>query len=600
MINSLVAFKGKSARIVSQTTHKFEIEFTDGSIKKVREKDFRFIHPEFVKISDNYLQPDISILDDFQEEVLSLEEITQWLFDDFNAQSAWQSYLLVEDGLHFYWQKNNVFVRPKTQVESIKSKRELEKIEKENLARCIQNLTKNTFTKQDLSYIKEIEKVALGVIKHAKILKILKIENTPENAHKFLLKIGYFQNSFNPYPARFKISQDEDFVVEKSNINRTDLTHLKSFAIDNDNSNDADDAISIDENKIWVHIADVSSVVESCSKLDEYAQERASNLYLPNEVIHMLPISVTKVCALVGKNTNALSVGFELDNNQIKDINIIHSVINVENISYTQADKLLKSDKDLKKLQQVGVEHKKYREQNGAISLNLPSVDVHFKDDKVNISAQKTSASRELVSEMMIIAGRVVAQFTQNNNIPVAYALQDEGSFPQEVLDNKDSLSLSESFQAIKFFARSATSTKPLLHYGLGLDAYLRVTSPLRRYFDLLTHQQLSNFIAGRNILSEEKIKKIIGIVNAVMPSVGKTVRASNEHFKCLYLMQNQSWHGNGIVIDIRNNKALLMIEQLGMVSQMKFKSLPKLDEEISLKIKSVNLVERLVEFKET
>jgi exoribonuclease-2 len=47
---------------------------------------------------------------------------------------------------------------------------------------------------------------------------------------------------------------------------------------------------------------------------------------------------------------------------------------------------------------------------------------------------------------------------------------------------------------AIKNFKRSATSVKPLLHYGLGLPAYLRVTSPMRRYYDLLAHQQIINF----------------------------------------------------------------------------------------------------------
>ena len=47
MINSLVAYKGKPARIANIIESKFELEFADGSTLKVREKDFRFIHPEF-------------------------------------------------------------------------------------------------------------------------------------------------------------------------------------------------------------------------------------------------------------------------------------------------------------------------------------------------------------------------------------------------------------------------------------------------------------------------------------------------------------------------------------------------------------------------
>jgi exoribonuclease-2 len=225
-------------------------------------------------------------------------------------------------------------------------------------------------------------------------------------------------------------------------------------------------------------------------------------------------------------------------------------------------------------------------------------VDVRFKEGQIKISDQASSPSRELVAEMMIMAGRVIALFAQDNDIVMPYAIQDEGEFPQETLDNKDNLTMSESFAATKCFKRSATSTKPLLHYGLGLDAYLRVTSPLRRYFDLLAHQQLSSFILGKPTLEKERVKEIIGITNASMPDIGKTTRASNDHYKCLYLIQNPSWQGEGVVVDTRGDKALFMIPEVGMMTQIKFKTLPERDEKVLLKVSSVDLVERLVNFK--
>jgi exoribonuclease-2 len=99
LINSLVAYKGKPARIVSVTTHKFDLEFADGSTRKVREKDFRFIHPEFTQVSESCAHADMEILEDFQEETLALQEITEWLFDEYTAKTAWCTCLLVEDGL---------------------------------------------------------------------------------------------------------------------------------------------------------------------------------------------------------------------------------------------------------------------------------------------------------------------------------------------------------------------------------------------------------------------------------------------------------------------------------------------------------------------
>lgn len=598
MINSLVAYKGKPSRIVSQNTHKFELEFADGSTRKVREKDFRFIHSEFIKVNESCTHADVAVLSDFQEETLTLQEITEWLFDEYTAQNAWCTCLLVEDGLYFYWQKDKIFVRPAKQVENIQAKRDAEALELKNLAHCIDNITNNIYDEQDLPYIQQIEKVALNQSKHTKILSAINIENTPEAAYKLLLRLKYFDPSFNPYPARFDVPKDEEIEVNSPEVDRTDLTHLHSYAIDNVGSTDADDAISIDGDKIWVHIADVSAIVVPGSDLDAYAQERASNLYLPEQILHMLPISITELCALgISETSNALSVGFVLEEGEINNIEVIRSLIKVTNISYDEADDFLDKNKHLSKLKAVVEAHKQYRDAHNAISLDLPNVDVRFRDDLVTITAQKSSQSRELIAEMMIMAGRAIAKFSVENDIVMPYAIQDEGDFPKETLDNKGSLTLSASFKATKCFKRSATSTKPLQHYGLGLEAYLRVTSPLRRYLDLLVHQQLSSFISGEKTLEKDKVKEIIGITNATMPDIGKTTRASNDHYKCLYLMQNPKWQSEGVVVDTRGDKALFMIPEIGMMTQIKFKTLPGLDEKVLLRVSSVDLVERSVNF---
>ena len=83
-----------------------------------------------------------------------------------------------------------------------------------------------------------------------------------------------------------------------------------------------------------------------------------------------------------------------------------------------------------------------------------------------------------------------------------------------------------------------------------------------------------------------------------MQPSIGKTIRASNDHYKCLYLLQNPDWSGTGVVVDTHKDKALLLIPELGMMTQIKFKALPELDEEITLKVGRVDLVERLANFK--
>ena len=93
-IGALVAYKGRPAQVVSLTTHKYEIIFSDGSKQKVREKDFRFVHPEFASVHSDCPEVDTSILNDLDVDSLSLQELTEWLFDDFTGQNAWFVYLM--------------------------------------------------------------------------------------------------------------------------------------------------------------------------------------------------------------------------------------------------------------------------------------------------------------------------------------------------------------------------------------------------------------------------------------------------------------------------------------------------------------------------
>ena len=59
------------------------------------------------------------------------------------------------------------------------------------------------------------------------------------------------------------------------------------------------------------------------------------------------------------------------------------------------------------------------------------------------------------------------------------------------------------------------TSSNPFPHEGLGLDKYGQVTSPIRRYLDLIAHRQIINFINNRKTLEEDELKEIISISEA-------------------------------------------------------------------------------------
>ena len=599
IIGALVAYKGKPAKVVASTTHKYEVSFSDGSSQKVREKDFRYIHPEFSNVTDQCSKADISILNDLQEDSLSLQEITEWIFDDFTSQNAWCAYLMSEDGLYFYWSKDALMLRPIEQVKIIQTQRNEKALAAESLERCIVNLNNNIFDNDDIVWINEIEQVALNQSKHSKAMSALSIENTPENAHELLVKLKFWSELTNPYPQRHKIYSDEEIKVESKELSRKDLTHLTCLAIDNSDSSDADDAISIDGDKLWIHIADVASYVEIDSELDIFAQKRASNLYLPDQILHMLPPELSSACSLGGSEiSNAISIGLRLDSSEISDIEIHLSEIKVTNMSYEDADKVINEHEILSKLNNIAISHKAFRNDNGAIKLNLPSVDVKVKDEKVFIRPQEDSNSRDLVAEMMVIAGRTIAQFAIENNISLPYLTQEAGNFSKDVIDNIQKLTIAKAFEASRGFKRSKITVKPSVHSGLGLSAYTRATSPMRRYLDLLVQQQLVRFLSNQPTLDDNTIKERIKVINSSMPKVNKASRQSIEHFKCLYLKQNNTWEGEGVVVEVNGEKALINIPSLAMMTQIKFKSKVTIEDKVNLKVGSINLFERSVNFK--
>ncbi|MGB1412936.1 MAG: ribonuclease catalytic domain-containing protein [Candidatus Pseudothioglobus sp.] len=598
-IGALVAYKGRPAQVISSTTHKYEISFSDGSSQKVREKDFRFIHPDFASVHSDCPEVDISILNDLDIEFISLKELTEWLFDDYTSQNAWFVYLMSVDGLYFFWNKDVLVLRPEEQIEKIKSNRQEKALEEESLKRCINNLNNNSYDDKDIIWISEIEQVALNQSKHSKVMSALSIENTPENAHRLLIKIKYWSEYKNPYPQRNKIYSDEELEFIERKTDRKDLTHLSCFAIDNSDSSDADDAISIEGDRVWIHIADVASYVDCNSDLDLFAQKRISNLYLPDQTLHMLPPKISEVCSLgVDEISNAVSVGFVLKDSEISDIQICLSQIKVTKISYEEADTLLSENKLLSKLNEIAKEHKSSRERNGAIRLNLPKTDIKLIDQKVIVIPQLESESREMISEFMVLAGRVIAKFSIENNISMPYLLQDSGKFSDEIIENINNLSLSKTFEAAKGFNRSKLSVKPSLHAGLGLNEYLRVTSPMRRYMDLLVQQQLVRFISNLTLLNESEIKERIKVNNSSSSKINKAIRQSVEHFRCLYFKQNRNWKGDGVVVEKSGNKALLMIPEFAMITQIKPKTEVELEDKIKLKVNSINLFDRSIDFK--
>ena len=86
----------------------------------------------------------------------------------------------------------------------------------------------------------------------------------------------------------------------------------------------------------------------------------------------------------------------------------------------------------------------------------------------------------------------------------------------------------------------------PAPHSGLGLSAYAQATSPMRRYLDLVVHQQLHAYLANRPLLTAEQILERVGAVEAILPRARPAEQYSERHWIMVYLLRRPNWRAAG------------------------------------------------------
>ena len=128
--------------------------------------------------------------------------------------------------------------------------------------------------------------------------------------------------------------------------NYTDLSSLLTFTIDDAETTDIDDALSIhvEEGKIIVgiHITDVGYFVPPGSELDKAALARGTSVYLPGRKLPMLPpiLSEEKASLCAGSLRPSLSFFAHIDEEgNIHDERICRGVLRVgRRLTYGEAD----------------------------------------------------------------------------------------------------------------------------------------------------------------------------------------------------------------------------------------------------------------------
>jgi exoribonuclease-2 len=113
-----------------------------------------------------------------------------------------------------------------------------------------------------------------------------------------------------------------------------------------------------------------------------------------------------------------------------------------------------------------------------------------------------------------------------------------------------------------KLLSRFVLSTKPDMHSGLGLDAYITATSPIRKYFDLITQRQLRAAIGIEKPYTEQDVSQIIQKLENPMSCVARLQFRRNRYWLLKYLEGHIGKKEEAIVLSKRRNGYQILLTE--------------------------------------
>ena len=520
----------------------------------------------------------------------------QWLLYKKLKASPWFTLELTEDsGLNLPVLKPNSQILANELIEK-KDKKQKETRLREDAVKKLKN--REDFQDEDIPFLQEVEAFALGKSSKSAILREAGIPETQEKAHKILLQNGFWSILKNPWPTRRGITLASanlpgEPVAEVPRLDLTNQEKYRAYAIDNEDSSDPDDAIGFDGDFLWIHIADPSDTVLPDSPPDIEARKRGSTNYLPEGVFRMLGSEITLNYSLgLEKISKALSFRLKLDEKgDISSVRILKTLVNVERLTYKKAS-LLKDSNELNALFRISQRNRERRLRKGAVEINLPEVSIILKEGRVSIEQCEQNEAQAMVKEMMLLAGEGAAKFAFENSIPFQFVSQEEPEIPKNIPQG-----LAGEYRLRRSMRPRQVSVNPSAHHGLGLGMYAQVTSPLRRYGDLVSHQQLSLFLENRKTMDKETLFDKIAQGDIAASECIKAERESCIHWKLVYLLQNPQWQGEAVIVETGIPKAKILIPELAMESQINIPGNLQLNDRIKVKAENIELWNLKVDF---
>jgi exoribonuclease-2 len=227
----------------------------------------------------------------------------------------------------------------------------------------------------------------------------------------------------------------------------------------------------------------------------------------------------------------------------------------------TYFDVNLAADQDPKILQLRSIA-RKFRESRlaaGAVHISVPEINIWIGDTgEVNLSrVNRESPGRMLVAEIMIMANWLMARFLAEHRLPAVFRSQPD---PRERLYRGEEGTLFQHWMQRRLLNRFVLGHAPEKHSGLGLNAYVTATSPIRKYFDLVTQRQVRAALGLEEPYSAEEIDRIVQALEQPMSRVSRLQASRHRYWLLKHLEQRVGQKAEAIVLVRRRHSYQLLL----------------------------------------
>ncbi|WP_054699761.1 ribonuclease catalytic domain-containing protein [Desulfosarcina cetonica] len=313
-----------------------------------------------------------------------------------------------------------------------------------------------------------------------------------------------------------------------------------------------------------IHISDVAQLIRKDDLLDQEARSRGSSIYMPDNRISMAPPVLAENRLSLKKDHVRPTISTMVKvkrNGDIISYDIFPSLIRVDHqLSYFEANMSTEAGNAITLLHDIATRFREKRMSQGAIQIILPEINVWIDENGAPVinRVNRESPGRMLIAEMMILSNWLSARFLAENKIPAIFRSQPK---PKSRILKNGSGTLFQNWMQRKLLNRFVLRPTPEHHCGLGLDAYVTASSPIRKYFDLVTQRQLRAALGLEQPYTHKEIETIIEQLARPMADVGRIQFRRNRYWLLKHLEGRIGEKEEAIVLQKRRNAYAILLK---------------------------------------